>query len=119
MKVTVLGEESEKRKKSKDKFPSIREGDDEGELHFVVNCRVFESCLGEMNGVILEGRCYLQVKRPRFCIEDERSTEEDTYRCVFIPVTTSKVAEEDADGEAAEAETADKKPAKKPILAKK
>jgi hypothetical protein len=117
MRVTTLGDESEK---SWEEFPIIRESDEEDDINFVVNCRVFESCLSEVGGVILEGRCYMGIERPRFCIEDERSTETDTYRGVLIPVTLAGAVEEEEGVEVTEkTEKEKKKPVKKSVLSKK
>ena len=84
--ITTLTTET---KRSRKKFPIIRETEGDHDIEFVVNGRIFEISLGQMEGAILEGRFYESADPPRFCIEDERSTEDDTYRCVFIPVTMS------------------------------
>jgi hypothetical protein len=88
-------------KRSWDGFPIIRETEGDQDIQFVVNCRVFEVSLGQMGGAILEGRFYETTDPPRFCIEDERATEDDTYRCVLIPVTLS-VMETDKEDEPTE-----------------
>jgi hypothetical protein len=76
-------------RKSWKRFPIIRETDGNQDIQFVVNCRVFKASLDQMEGAILEGRFYAATIPPRFCVEDERATEDDTYRRVLIPVPTS------------------------------
>jgi hypothetical protein len=105
-------------KRSWDGFPIIRETNGDQDIQFVVNCRIFETSLGQMGGAILEGRFYEVADPPRFCIEDEKSTEDDTSRCVLIPVTMS-VMEADKEEEPEKSKkSGDKKSGKKPSLTK-
>jgi hypothetical protein len=105
-------------KRSWDGFPIIRETDEDQNVQFVVNCRVFEVSLRQMGESILEGRFYGAADPPRFCIEDEKTTDEDTCRCVLIPVTLSTV-ETDKEEESTKPEKVGvKKPEKKNLLMK-
>lgn len=113
--ITTLTPES---KRSWDGFPIIRETDEDHDIQFVVNCRVFEVGLSQMGGDILEGRFYDIADSPRFLIEDERATDEDTYRCVLIPVTVSALEMEKEEEPKESKKAAAKKPEKKVPLSK-
>jgi hypothetical protein len=105
-------------KKSWDGFPIIRETDGDQDIEFVVNCRIFEVSLGQMGGAILEGRFYEAADPPRFCIEDEKATEDDAYRCVLIPVTLSVMDVEKEEESTESKKAGSKKPEKKTSLTK-
>jgi hypothetical protein len=113
--ITTLTTEA---KRSWDGFPIIRETDGDQDIQFVVNCRIFEVSLGQMGGDILEGRFYGTSDPPRFCIEDERATDDDTYRCVLIPVTMSAMETEKEEELKEPKKVVAKKPEKKIPLRK-
>lgn len=111
--ITSLTTES---KRSWNGFPIIRETDGDEDIQFVVNCRVFETSLDQMGGAILEGRFYAAANK--FLIEDERATDEDTYRCVLIPVTVSVMETEKEEESRGPKKVGTKKPEKKVSLSK-
>jgi DNA polymerase III sliding clamp (beta) subunit (PCNA family) len=113
--ITTLTTDS---KKSQEGFPIIRETDGDQDIQFVVNCRIFEISLGQMGGDILEGRFYESAVPPRFLIEDERATDDDTYRCVLVPVTLSVMDLENDDEPKEPKKAGAKKPEKKVQLSK-